>query len=267
METKKVELRYLDRTLPIEYVIRPGPKEAILYIHGLGCSKNDFLGAMDRRELSAYTLVAFDFPGCGNSPYPDTMAIGIDDLVEITSAITWQLALGDHVVIGHSMGGLVALLCIERYGEGIKGFISVEGNLAPEDCILSREVTKHGYAEFRDLVFRNMKQELSQSGNRGFQTYAQTLERYSSPKALFDYCRSLVDYSDNGNLLQRFTELELPKIFIYGSENKCLSYISELKERGCEVVEIGNSNHFPFVDNPHDYYKAVSNFLREKLRG
>jgi pimeloyl-ACP methyl ester carboxylesterase len=267
METKEVALRYRDRPLPIEYVIRPGPKKAILYIHGLGCSKNDFLGAMDTRELSAYTLVAFDFPGCGNSPYPGTMAIGIDDLVEITRAMTRELALGDHVVIGHSMGGLVALLCIERYGEGIKGFINVEGNVASEDCIFSREVTKHGYAEFRDLIFPNMKQVLSRSGNRGFQEYAETLEKHSSPKALFDYCPSLVDYSDNGNLLQRFTELDLPKTFIYGSENKWLSYISELKERGCEVVEIGDSNHFPFVDNPHDYYKAVSNFLREKLKG
>jgi pimeloyl-ACP methyl ester carboxylesterase len=266
METKKLELRYRDRPLHIEYVIRPGPKEAILYLHGMGCSKNDFLGAMDTRELSAYTLVAFDFPGCGNSPYPDTMTIGIDDLVEITSAIISQLALGDLVVIGHSMRGLVALLCIERYGEGVRGFINVEGNLAPEDCIFSREVTKHGYPEFRDLVFRTMKQQLSQSENRGFQTYAETLERHSSPKAMFDYCPSLVDYSDNGNLLQRFTDLELSKIFIYGSENRWLSYISELKERGCEVVEIGNSNHFPFVDNPQDYYKAVSNFLREKLR-
>ena len=265
METKRLEIIYRDQPLQIEYFIRPGRKEPILYLHGLGCSKNDFLTATSTDELQAYTLVAFDFPGCGNSSYPENRALGIDDLVEITNIFVSKLSLGDLVVIGHSMGGLVALLYIQRYDEHIKGFINVEGNLASQDCFFSREITNHSFVELKERVFRDFVQELSRSKKRGFQKYADMLEKYSSPKAFFDYCPSLVSYSDNGNLIQRFTELKIPIIFIYGSENNLLSHIPLLKNKGCEVAEIANSNHFPFYDNPQDYYRVICNFLNKRF--
>lgn len=264
METKELAITYRGQPFHIEFFIRPGPEEAILYLHGLGCSKEDFLGATSAEELQANTLVAFDFPGCGNSPYHENMALGIDDLVEITNIFVSRLPLGGLVVIGHSMGGLVALLYIEKYGEPVKGFISVEGNLASEDCFISREVTRYTLAEFNETGFGNLRKRLSRLKNRGYREYIDTLERYSSPKAIFDYSPSLVGYSDNGNLIQRFTQLEIPKIFIYGSENKGLSYIPRLTEKGCEVVEIPNSDHFPFHDNPRDYYRAISDFLKKR---
>jgi pimeloyl-ACP methyl ester carboxylesterase len=264
MEIQKLEITYRGERLQIAYFVRPGIEETTLYLHGLGCSKNDFLEATSADDLQAYTLLAFDFPGCGNSSYPQNMSFEIDDLVEITNIFVSGLSLGDLVVIGHSMGGLVALLYIEKYGERAKGFISVEGNLASEDCFISREVTRYTLAEFKGAGFQDLRQRLSQSKNRGYQKYVDTLERYSSPKAIFDYSPSLVDYSDNGNLIQRFTQLEIPKIFIYGSENKGLSYIPRLRDKGCEVAEVSNSDHFPFYDNPRDYYRAISNFLEKR---
>ena len=263
MEIKKLEITYRGEQLQIAYFIRPGPRETILYLHGLGCSKNDFLGATCTDELQAYTLIALDFPGCGKSPYPENMVLGIDDLVEITNTFVSRLSLANRVVIGHSMGGLVALLSIQRYDDHIRGFINVEGNLASEDCFISREVTQYSLSEFRETGFQNLKHTFSQSENKGFQQYVKTLERYSCPKAIFDYSPSLVNYSDTGNLIQRFTQLRIPKIFIYGSENKPLSYIPQLKKKGCEVVEIPESNHFPFTDNPRDYYRVISTFLKK----
>ena len=264
METKELEITYRGQPLHIEFFIRPGRRETILYLHGLGCSKEDFLGATSTVDLQAYALVALDFPGCGNSSYHENMALGIDDLVEITNIFVSRLPLGDLVLVGHSMGGLVALLYIEKYGRPVKGFISVEGNVASEDCFISREVTKYTLAEFKGAGFRNLRQKLSQVKNRGYQKYADTLERYSSPQAIFDYSPSLVDYSDNGNLIQRFTQLEIPTVFIYGSENKGLSYIPHLREKGCEVVGVPKSDHFPFHDNPRDYYGAISNFMEKR---
>jgi len=263
MKPKKLEITYRGQSLHIEYFLRPGVKGAVLYLHGLSCSKNDFTGATTAGELNPYTLAAFDFPGCGNSSYPENMALGIDDLVEITNIAVSKLPLGDLVLIGHSMGGLAALLYIQKYSENVKGFINIEGNLASEDCFLSREVIKYSFTEFKDRWFQNLKQKSFCSKNKGFQKYAETLEKYSSPKAFFDCCPSLVDYSDNGNLVRLFTELKIPKIFMHGSENNKLSYIPQLRNKGCDIVEIASSNHFPGYDNPQDYYKVISNFLNK----
>ena len=140
MKTKKIKFIYKQQQLQIEYFIRQGKEKTVLFIHGLGCSKNDFKGAASIAELQNHTLIAIDFPGCGNSSYPQKKAFEIDDLVEITNIIVTKLSLGKFLIMGHSMGGLIALLYTQRYRETVSGFINIEGNLAAEDCFLSRKI-------------------------------------------------------------------------------------------------------------------------------
>ncbi|HUV80844.1 MAG TPA: alpha/beta hydrolase [Candidatus Bathyarchaeia archaeon] len=265
MQSQKLEIVYKDHPLQIDYFIRRGEEETVMYLHGLGCSKNDFFEAVSRAELQSYTLVAFDFPGCGNSPYSENISLGIDDLVELTHLVVSALPIDDFVIIGHSMGGLVALLFVERYGEHVKGFINVEGNLAPEDCFFSREVAQHSFTHFTTTAFKDIKHRLACSKNQGFRKYAETLESCASEKAFFDCCPSLVDYSDHGTLIQRFIALKIPTMFVYGSENRTLSYLPTLKESGCELVEIPRSNHFPGYDNPRAFYQVIAKFLQKNF--
>jgi len=269
MEVKKIEIEYDNQLLQIEYFPRHGARKTgektILYIHGLGCSKDDFATAAKVKELERFALVAFDFPGCGNSSYPKATALDMDDLVEIAHLIVTGLDLGDLVVVGHSMGGLVALLYVERYGKQVKGFINVEGNLASEDCFFSREALKYSFSGFKESVFPNRVEELSRSGNKGFREFAKTLATCSSPKAFFDYCPSLVDYSDNGDLVQKMVTLRIPRLYVRGSESPKPSYLDKLSESGIKIAEIANSNHFPGSDNPKEYYAAIAGFLNDNL--
>ncbi len=167
MENKRLTIVYREQPFEIDYFLRQGRIETILYIQGLGCSKNDFAEAIYVPGLQSCTLVAFDFPGCGNSPYPDNVALEIDELVEITNSVISKMNLRDLIIIGHSMGGLVALLYAEKYAGYVKGFINVEGNLAPEDCFFSREIAGYGQAGFTNRVFEHFKKKLVRSKSKG----------------------------------------------------------------------------------------------------
>ena len=92
-----------------------------------------------------------------------------------------------------------------------------------------------------------------------FQAYAKHLQK-TNPKAYFDYCPSMTEYSTNGNLVERFVALKVPRVFIYGSKNKHLAYLQTLREGGVQVAEIPNSSHFPGYDNPQAYYQAIADF-------
>ena len=262
MEYKTLVITYREKLFQIEYFFRRGQKETILYLQGLGCSKNDFSGALNMRKLKDYTLVAFDFPGSGNSPYPPNTTLEIDDLVEITNIVVSKLNLDVFFIIGHSMGGLVALLYAEKYPSHVKGFINVEGNLASEDCFFSRQLASYEPDAFTRDIFNKLQQKLTLSSNKGINEYSRTLH-YASEKACHDYALPLVEYSDNGNLIHRFIELKIPKLFLYGSENQGLSYLPELKDCNCQLIEIPNSGHFPFHDNPQAFYQAISVFLNQ----
>lgn len=68
-------------------------------------------------------------------------------------------------------------------------------------------------------------------------------------------------YSNNGKLLDSFIELPLRKLFIYGEDNKTLSYLPMLRVSDIKMAEIPLSNHFVFYDNPFQMYKAIMTFI------
>jgi pimeloyl-ACP methyl ester carboxylesterase len=254
-------IHYKEIHVRVAYFHRPGDGKTIFYLHGLGSSRNDFAQALRASGLNGCSLFAFDFPGCGNSRYPDSIGFGIDDLAEIAYMIVRRLSAGKVVLVGHSMGGLVALLLAERYPDIVSALINVEGNLTPGDCFFSRTVVGYGPGGFTDEAFREFIRYLSQSDKRGIREYARTLQKSADRKAYADYSLSLVTCCDNGNLLDRFISLKVQKLFMHGSQNRSLSYLPALVNSGCPVREVPGSSHFPAYDNPRDYYAIISDFI------
>jgi pimeloyl-ACP methyl ester carboxylesterase len=245
----------------LRYFDRPGPGPTILYIHGLGCSKADFMEMTAAPELQSFRLISADHPGCGDSPYDKDQPLNIDGVVELIENFVDNLQLPPFLLVGGSLGGLVGLLYAERNPEKISGFANVEGNLAPEDCMFSRNVIPHPYPHFEKTIFPQIKKAIAARRGRGFAQHLAVLEK-ANPRAYYDLAFQTVTYSDQGNLLQRFLDLPIPKCFLYGSENRHLSYLGRIRESSCAVIEIPNANHFLFYDAPSDYAAALANFAR-----
>jgi pimeloyl-ACP methyl ester carboxylesterase len=261
MNKEKYTLHYKNETLQLTYFIRPGNDKTLLYLHGGACSSEDFLEATKREELKAYTIIGFDFPGCGESSYAEHETLELDDLIEITRKIIQNFDLHNIILIGHSTGGLVALKYIIKYGD-INGFISVEGNLAPENCVFSRKVVESkNFYEFKTKTWLDLQTSLKNNKNQGFQEWAKAQEK-ASAKAFYDYCRWIVKICDDPNTLNEYLNLKIPHLYIYGSENsENLTFLKKFKAANCKIAEISNSNHFPFYDNPDEFYDVVVKFL------
>jgi pimeloyl-ACP methyl ester carboxylesterase len=246
------------RSYRLGYFDRPGSGPTILYIHGLGCSKADFVEMTSVSELQPSRLVAADNPGCGDSSYDENHPLNIDGVVEVMENFVAQLGLDRFLLAGGSMGGLVALLYAERLHR-IAGFVNVEGNLSPEDCMFSRKVVPHSYSHFETIVFPQIKKELSAKAGRGFAQHLRVLHQ-ANPRAYYDYAFQTVEYSDRGNLLERFLNLPVPRCFLYGAANRQLSYLQRLVRSECAVIETPNADHFLFYDQPKAYVAALASF-------
>jgi pimeloyl-ACP methyl ester carboxylesterase len=250
------------RSYTLRYFDRPGSGPTILYLHGLGCSKADFMEMTSVPELQAFRLVSVDNPGCGDSSYDANHPLNIDGVVELAEQFVAHLELSRFLLVGGSMGGLVALLYAERNPVKIQGFVNVEGNLASEDCMFSRLVISHSYVHFEKVVFPQIKKALSAKPGRGVTQHLRALVK-ANPHAYYDYAFQTVEYSDHGNLLDRFLSLSFPKCFLYGSENRHLSYLPQLLGSECTVVEIANAGHFVFYDQPNHYAAALVSFAQK----
>ncbi len=261
-QIKTIQLLYKDRTINIEYFHRIGLKETILFIHGLGGAKENFWESCKIDALAEHTLICFDNPGTGNSTYFEDLVLDIDELTAITTLFVQQLNINNFILAGTSMGGLTTLLYLKRGGlDKVKAYINIEGNLMPEDCMFSAKVVTYDYDKFSKEIFPKVISEMKKNGNTGYHIMANNLQLNTNIKSYYNYSFQTVKYSATGELLEQYLTMDIPRIFIYGDENKSLSYIPKLIKNGMHIKSIPDSNHFVFYDNPKEMYDVISAFI------
>jgi len=261
-QIKTLQLSLKKRIFSIEYFYREGSKDTLLFIHGLGGAKENFWESCKSNVLAEHSLICFDNPGTGNSTYYDDLILEIDDLVKITTQFINQLGLRNFILVGASMGGLTTMLYLKRGGlKNVKAYVNIEGNLMPEDCLFSSKVITHDYEHFSKIVFPTIISDMKNKGNAGYRIIANNLELNTNVKSYYHYSFQTVRYSDTGELLKQYLSLHIPRIFIYGDENRQLSYIPDLDKAGMNIKMISNSNHFVFYDNPKEMYDIIGDFI------
>ena len=260
-----VRLRGSEFRLP--YFYREGTGgPAVLFVHGLGGAKENFYSALQSPALADCTLVTFDLPGTGLAEFMPAAALDVSSLSGLAQEVAGALLPGPYWLAGASMGGLIALLQFRAFGTGrVQGFINLEGNLLPEDCMFSRRVVPHSFESFAPL-YEEMIRELRASQRVGDQLIAQNMALNVDIRAYYAYSFQTVRESDSGRLLQEFLALPLPRLFLYGDQNKGLSYLSRLRKSSVQVGEIPSAAHFFFYDNPIATFQAIGDFLHEHWR-
>lgn len=84
-----------------------GKGPVILFLHGLGGSWRDWAGNLPALA-STHQVVALDFPGFGHSDQPE-VEYSIEWLTGIVEKFLAERKISNLTVVGHSMGGIVAL--------------------------------------------------------------------------------------------------------------------------------------------------------------
>jgi pimeloyl-ACP methyl ester carboxylesterase len=246
--------------------LQPGPKETIVLLHGLGGAKENYYEACKSVALADHTLIFFDNPGTGNSTYFEDFPINVDDLVEISSLFIEQIGISNFILCGTSMGGLTTLLYLKNHDQGnVKAYINIEGNLLAEDCMFSSKVVLYDFETFANQVFPKTIADMKKNGNTGYHIIANNLQLNTNVRSYYNYSFQTVEYSSTGKLLEQFIALKIPRVFIYGEENKSLSYIPMLHKTGVAVKQISDSNHFIFYDNPKELYEVIGDFINDYL--
>ena len=246
--------------LDLSVASRAGDGPPVLFLHGFGGTKEDYADVALHRALAGRPLIAYDAPGCGETTCGDLSAVSVPFLVATAQAVLAALDVDRFTLVGHSMGGLTALLLADQDPGRVLGFVDVEGNLAPEDCFLSRQIVSHPHpepagflTEFADRVWH--------SGGQSAALYASGLTHKVRAEAVRPIFESMVDLSDHGDVLRRFLELPFPRVFVYGAQNRFLSYLPTLAEGGVELAEIPHSGHWPMYSNAPELWTRIAQFV------
>lgn len=151
-----VKLRYLER---------PGAEPAVLLIHGLPGTAEDF---EDVTPLIGHRTIAIDRPGYGFSTggyFPFSRQLqAVHEVIE-------KLHLGRPILVGHSYGGTISLAYAELHPSEVKGLVLVDaaaGNCSRHDNAFTRAQARFiqaielpVLAQITDVTFSQLVRKVS----------------------------------------------------------------------------------------------------------
>ena len=102
---------------------------AILFLHGWCCSRNDWRGQFPHFAANRRCL-ALDQRGHGESDKPD-QDYTISGFVEDAAHLIRELGLDRPVVVGHSMGGVIALNLARAHPDLVRAIVMIDSPVVP----------------------------------------------------------------------------------------------------------------------------------------
>ena len=96
----------------------------LIFLHGTGCDVSDWMPVIERLP-SEQRCIALDFRGHGQSAVP-TQPFTLTDLAEDVLYLADHLRLRELVIVGHSLGGMVAME-VARRSVCVIGLVLLEG--------------------------------------------------------------------------------------------------------------------------------------------
>jgi pimeloyl-ACP methyl ester carboxylesterase len=244
-------------------VRRFGSGPELVWIHGLGEWSVSFEPVVAHARLAGYRHTLVDLPGYGRSPWPDGPP---DDLARLADRLAaWLTARGGPrpVVIGHSMGGVLATLLGER--EVARAVIDIDGNLSPGDCNFSAKAAAYAYDDFVAHGFAAMRAQVYLDGVRALphRSYAGAM-CVASPQSYHHHAGQLVALSAPEDLAPRLAKLSVPSLFVAGvPDGVCARSRELLTQHGVRWVGVEPAGHWVYLDQLDGFVQAVASFLAE----
>jgi len=229
----------------------------VLYVHGTGCNGEVWLPHM--AEISdAHTAVAIDLPGHGRSPGRGFR--GVADYTFFTVELAKALGWSRFVVVGHSLGGAVALLIALYHAELLDGLVLVDtgARLRVHPALLRGAVAAAEAGR-------------SPAADRSW-SYAS-----STPQSLVDTVQALgagtdpwVTYGDwiaddTFDVLSRIRDVHVPTLAICGADDRLTpvkyhqAFAAQI--RGCRLEVIDGAGHWMFWEQAEAFTRSVRSFL------
>ncbi|MBN1484209.1 MAG: alpha/beta hydrolase [Chloroflexia bacterium] len=243
-----------------------GQGEPVLFLHGWMGSWRYWWATMEN-VAEHFRTYSFDFWGFGDS---DKQAEGhnIDEYVEQVVRFLDGMGIARTRLVGHSMGGMVALKMALAYPERVVRVATagavIEGSaLAPLLKLTSNQLIARFFVR-RTLVtsiWTRLMQNIRSGWRRWFQEVVDDSAK-GSQEAILGSVRSM----RRTDLRPELASLKVPALIIHGSEDDIVDpdqaeIFEQIHVPMAQVVVMENCRHFPFMDDPQTFNRILLDFL------
>jgi pimeloyl-ACP methyl ester carboxylesterase len=253
-----------------------GPRRLLL-VHGFTGAKEDFTPWLDRLAGLGWHAVAPDLRGHGASSKPAdesayTFELLADDVLALADALGWDR----FVLLGHSMGGMIAQFVARSAAARLAGLILMDtahgalDNLDPGLVEAAVSIVRaQGIGALADLLAEYQGPLATPAHRRlveeqpGYAEFGDRKLRATSPAL---YAAMAPVFGRAADRLEALRQLPgtLPVLVIVGEQDKPFLEPSERMAaaiRGGSLTVIPDAGHCPQFENPDSWWNALTAFL------
>lgn len=249
---------------------KEGVGKLVILIHGFA-ETGEVWADLAKSLKQNFTVIIPDLPGSGKSEIIEaemTMELFADVIKQIHS-LEIKTASEPFSIIGHSMGGYIALAFAEKYEQSINslGLFHSSCFSDTEEKKRSREnaisfVTKNGTQPFLQIANPDLFSEKSRQNSPDLIERFMALSKHFSCEAFTQYCKAMMLRPDRSSILKEFKR---PVLFIQGEHDAAVPLSSGLKQvhlpGTCHFHILKNSGHMGMWEEPKIALKYMQDFL------
>ena len=272
VEVEGTKLHYVDQ----------GDGVPVVLVHGASGNMRDFANSILDDIAKDHRVIAFDRPGHGWSergPLEDVHDPAVQ--ARLINGALKQLGVGDHVLLGHSWGGAVAMAYALNHPEDLKGLVPLAGATYPWTGGVA---WYHGIVQtpiaggfFLRTLMVPAGQQLKEPGVVGNFYPDVAPDGFSEAIGLDllfrpgNFRNNSVDVSNLKSALvrqsQRYAEVKVPTIIIHGGGDRSVGFAIHSEPlhaavSGSELIRLRGTGHMPHYARPDVVLDAIARLAR-----
>jgi pimeloyl-ACP methyl ester carboxylesterase len=241
-----------DQGSQVGWTETPGAEPARVYVHGLGASSAVYHAHVAARPALAGRRSLFvDLPGHGISDRPAGFGYTLEDHADALAAALDAAGVREAELVGHSMGGSVAIVLAHRRPDLVSRLVLTEANLDPSPPVTAGSSGIASYGE-EDFVAEGYARTLERVGP----VWAATM-RLADPRALHRSAVGLIR-GTRPTMRRMLQGLDVGRVYLQGALSGELEGRAELEASGVRVVTVPGAGHNVMFDAPGDFAAAVA---------
>jgi len=226
----------------------------LVLVHGAGGTRLHWPAQL--RRLPGATVYTLDLPGHGRSARPgcDTVA----DYAQAVAAFLDAVEARPATIVGHSMGGAVALQLALDFAGRVAGLVLVATGARLRVAPAIMEGIRTNFTGSVDLITRFAWS--AQASPRLARLGQQALREAGSDTLVGDFTAC-----DRFDVMERLGEIGVPTLVVTGSADQMtpVKYAHFLVEHiaGAHLVTVASAGHMVMLEQPAEVAQAVQDFL------
>ena len=203
---------------------------------------------MAQPELRGRRAIIVDLLGHGDSDRPADFSYTLRAHAAVVAAVLDEVAVSGATLIGHSMGGSIAILLAAARPDLAGRVVVAEPNLRAGGGLYSSGIAAYTEVDFVDHGFARLVERLEP----GFAARV----RMADPVALHRSAVGLVT-EVTPSVGELFAGLPQPRALLLGARSHPYAEAGEIRAAGIPVIEVPDAGHDMMYDNPVGFASAL----------